>query len=56
VPPSESEEMVRALEAAGGNVQLTIYPDAGHDCWTETYSSARLYEWLLKQRRRSAQP
>jgi predicted peptidase len=56
VPLSESEKMVRALEAVGGNVQLTVYPDAGHDSWTQAYSDPRLYEWLLRQRRQPMQP
>ena len=38
VPPSRSETMVEAIKTAGGkNVKLTIYPDAGHDSWTQTY-------------------
>lgn len=52
VPASRSEDMVTALESAGAkNVKLTLYPDAGHDAWTETYNNAELYEWLLKQHR-----
>lgn len=51
VPVSESIRMVRFLRAAGGNARFTVYPDAGHDAWTETYANAELYAWLLKQRR-----
>ncbi len=47
VPLRESEEMVTALKRAGSNVQLTIYPEAQHDSWTETYNNPKLYEWLL---------
>jgi hypothetical protein len=32
-------------------VKLTIYPDAGHDSWTETYNNPALYEWLLAHSR-----
>lgn len=46
-----SERMVEALQRAGGNVQLTVYPDAGHDSWTETYNNPQFYEWLLAQQR-----
>ncbi|MDO8548968.1 MAG: prolyl oligopeptidase family serine peptidase [Ignavibacteria bacterium] len=52
VPLSSSQEMVDALEIAGGNVKLTIYPDAGHDSWTETYNNPELYEWFLKQKKK----
>jgi predicted peptidase len=52
VPLSRSEEMVNALKDAGGNVKLKIYPDAGHDSWTETYNNPELYSWLLEQKRK----
>ncbi len=51
VPLSMSQEMVDALKAAGGAVRFTIYPDADHDSWTETYSNPEFYEWLLGQER-----
>jgi predicted peptidase len=46
-----SQRMVEALEKIGGKVKLTVYPDAGHDSWTETYANPQLYEWLLQQKR-----
>lgn len=49
VPPEESEQMVAAIKRAGGSPRLTIYPDAGHDSWTETYANPELYTWLLEQ-------
>jgi len=30
---------------------LTVYPDAGHDSWTETYNNPEFYDWLLAQKR-----
>jgi predicted peptidase len=45
-----SEDMVEALKKAGGNVKFTIYPDAGHDSWTEAYNDPELYKWLLEQK------
>jgi predicted peptidase len=45
------EEMVEALKKAGGNVKLTVYPDAGHDCWTVAYDNPELYAWLLEHKR-----
>ncbi|MEX1041284.1 MAG: prolyl oligopeptidase family serine peptidase [Pirellulaceae bacterium] len=47
VPLIRSTEMVEAITAAGGQIQLTIYPDAEHDSWTRTYESPAVYEWLL---------
>ncbi len=52
VPLAKSEEMVNALKACGGNVQFTVYPEAGHDAWTETYNNPELYEWLMEQQKK----
>ena len=51
VPLAASEQMVDALRRAGGDVRLTVYPDAGHDSWTPTYQNPELYTWLLEHRR-----
>jgi len=51
VPIARSEEMVKALREAGANVKFTIYPEAGHDSWTQTYDNPEVYFWLLSQRR-----
>ncbi|AFZ24481.1 putative peptidase [Cylindrospermum stagnale PCC 7417] len=51
VPLRESELMVSALKTYGGNVKLTVYPEAEHDSWTQTYNNPQLYEWFLQHRR-----
>ncbi|HAQ99338.1 MAG TPA: phospholipase, partial [Verrucomicrobiales bacterium] len=33
------------------DIQLTIYPEAGHDSWTKTYNNPKLYEWFLSHSR-----
>jgi predicted peptidase len=53
VPVEESKELVEAINARGGNAKLTIYPDANHDSWTETYNNQEVYDWLLEHRRAS---
>lgn len=55
VPLERSEEMVEALKACGGNVKFTVYPDAGHDSWTETYDNPELYKWFLKHPHRKSE-
>lgn len=54
VPLSESEEMVEALKACGGNVKFTVYPEADHDSWTQTYNNPVLYDWFLQHRQKKA--
>jgi predicted peptidase len=51
VPLQRSEEMVRALEACGGNIRFTVYPRAKHDSWTRTYANPELYDWFLQHTR-----
>lgn len=51
VPLELSENMVKAVNKAGGSAKLTVYPEAGHDSWTETYNNPELYQWLLEQKR-----
>ena len=46
-----SEKMVDALKAVGSDVKFTVYPEAGHDSWTETYANPELYAWLFAQKR-----
>ena len=50
VPLKRSQEMIDALKKAGGKPKLTVYPDAGHDSWTETYGGDELYAWFLSHR------
>lgn len=47
VLPEESKKMVDAVNIRGGNAKLTVYPENGHDAWTDTYSNPDLYRWLL---------
>lgn len=50
VPVSESRRLVEQLRKIGvKNVKLTLYPEANHDSWTETYDNPKLYEWLREQ-------
>ena len=46
---SRSDEMVEALRIIGGDVKYTIYPDATHDSWTETYNNPDLFRWMLSK-------
>ena len=47
VPLEESERLVQFIKRFEGDVTFTIYPEAGHDSWTETYDNPEFFEWLL---------
>jgi pimeloyl-ACP methyl ester carboxylesterase len=50
VPVIASSVMADSLKQYD-NVKLTIYPNAAHDRWNETYDNAKLYEWFLDYKR-----
>lgn len=54
VPIDLDQKMVDAVKACGGNIRFTIYPDAEHDSWTQTYNNSELFDWFLRHRRRHA--
>jgi acetyl esterase/lipase len=51
VPPIKMREMVDAARRAGGHAHLTLFPDAGHDCWDAAYATDALWTWLFAQKR-----
>jgi len=51
VPVEVSRSIVKALQEAGGQAKLTVYPGVDHDSWSQTYENPELYEWFLSQRR-----
>jgi len=46
---TESINMVNAVNRAGGNAKLTIYPKAEHNAWEPTYSNPEFWQWMLQQ-------
>ena len=52
VPFKLGKEIVDAIQLAGGDVKLTVYPKANHDSWTATYENAEIYKWLLRHKRK----
>jgi predicted peptidase len=54
VPLAESQRMINALKRIGLDPKLTVYPEAGHDSWTETYDNPEIYRWFLNHRREPA--
>ena len=55
VPVGESERMVKFLKSIGvKEVKLTIYPEATHNSWTQTYDNPDLYKWFLAHEKKAA--
>jgi predicted peptidase len=51
VGSGNSKDMVKRINAAGGNAKLSLPGGLGHDVWTVAYDDASLYQWMLSQRR-----
>lgn len=49
----ESVKMVEAVKHHGGEAKLTVYPENGHDAWSDTYGNPDVFAWLLKQKKKS---
>jgi predicted peptidase len=54
-PLKEVEELVHAMEAAGGHPQLTVLPDRDHYI-LDVYDRPDLYKWLAQQKRKHPAP
>lgn len=51
VPLAESERMIDAIRAAGGNPKLTVLPDAGHGICKDVCHRDDLWTWLFTHQR-----
>lgn len=51
VPISATYEMVDAIKAHGGRVEMTVVDGAGHNSWEYAYEQTDLIEWLVQQNR-----
>ena len=49
----ESMKMVDAVNSCGGNAKLTIYPENGHDAWSNTYGNIDVFNWLLTNKNKN---
>lgn len=47
VPVEQTIEAYTRMRQLNENVELTLYPEVNHDCWTITFQNEEIYEWLL---------
>ena len=41
----------RLVSYGAKNIELTLYPECYHDCWTKAYRETNLLQWLIEQRK-----
>lgn len=51
VPAELSKIMAEAIQAKGGSVKLSLYPNAGHFVWDIAFSEPNLMQWLFDQQK-----
>lgn len=52
VPLSKSQQMVDAIQAAGGtSIRFTVLEHVGHNSWSAAYATPELYDWMRAQQR-----
>jgi predicted peptidase len=49
VPVANDIAIYKELKKCNKNIELTLFNDAGHDCWTQVYDNPETYAWMLKQ-------
>lgn len=52
VLPEYSKKMVAAIKSKGGDVNLTIYPDANHNSWDSAFAEPNLLPWLFSKHKK----
>jgi len=51
VLPEQTRAIVAAIEAAGGSVKTTYFPEANHNAWDPTYRDPAPAKWLFEQKK-----
>lgn len=51
VLPKYSKQMADALQALGGKVKYTLYPEANHNSWDPAFAEPELLSWLFSQKK-----
>lgn len=51
VPESNTAAIMSALKKINPQAKYTVYPEVGHDSWTETYANPALYSWMLSHQK-----
>jgi predicted peptidase len=49
VPVANATAIYKELKKCNNEVQLTLFNDAGHDCWSQVYDNQAVYDWMFQQ-------
>lgn len=51
VDPQFSKDMATALKKAGAEVQITLYPEDGHNSWDDAFKEPSLFKWMFSHKK-----
>ncbi|GAA5221535.1 carboxylesterase family protein [Membranihabitans marinus] len=51
VPTRRSIQMVKGVQQNGGKAKITIYPEVGHNSWTNAFNEPEYLKWMFDQRK-----
>lgn len=52
VPFQEAMEIPEKIREEGGDVNIKLFDNMGHNCCIRTYTDPELYEWLISHHKR----
>ena len=47
--PSTAQNLVNVINAAGGNLIYSYFPNDGHDTWDDMWANPNLFPWMMAQ-------
>lgn len=53
IPVKYSKQLYEVLTAMKAQAKLTLYPDTGHDSWTQTFTEPDLLPWLFSHAKKT---
>ena len=56
VKPARTEEMIAAIEAAGGHPLFSEYPNTGHNSWDHAFDEPEFLPWMFAQKKGKGAP
>lgn len=50
VPVAQTIQAYEKMRKLNADARITLYPEANHDSWTQTFKNDEIYKWLLSHR------
>ena len=51
INPSNSVELLKAIQREGGRAKISLYPEANHNSWDPGFAEPDFLKWMFSQER-----